>query len=107
MALISKMMVKSKVPSGGQPTSNVGHSEEEKVCHGPFLISTDKLCALALTSAQWLKVRLRGVITVCPIVKVTNKTKQRLKTLRQILTDVHLHLDSQNHSNNTEGYEGR
>jgi len=30
----SKIMVKSKVPSGGQSISNAGHSKEQKVCHG-------------------------------------------------------------------------
>jgi len=60
----SKIMVKSKVPTGGQPTSNVGHSKEQKVFHSPFLISTDKLCALAFENTS-------------------GNTKQRPKTHRQ------------------------
>jgi hypothetical protein len=71
MALTSKIRVKSKVPSGGHPTSKAGHLEMQKVCQGPFLISTERLWALDLTSVQWSKVKLRGVVIVCPIVDTT------------------------------------
>ena len=58
---------KPKVPSSDHFTLKVGHSEAQKVCQGPFLISTERLWALDLTSVQWSKVKLRGVITVCSI----------------------------------------
>lgn len=90
------------MPSDGQLTSKVGHSEVQKVCQ---LISTDKLCALVLTSVQWSRVKLRGVVTVCPIVKVTSNSKQRLKTHRQKLTNTCLHLDRQDHSGKTDSQE--
>ena len=62
---------KPKVPSSDHFTLKVGHLEAQKVCQGPFLISTERLWALDLTSVQWSKVKLRGVFTVCPIIYTT------------------------------------
>lgn len=53
---MAEITVRSSVPSGGQPTLYVGHSEEQKVLQGPFLTSTDRLHALVLISVQWLRV---------------------------------------------------
>jgi hypothetical protein len=52
MALTLKIRGKSKVPSGGHPTPKVGHSEEQKLCQVPFLISTERLWALDLALVQ-------------------------------------------------------
>lgn len=72
------------MPSRGHPTLKVGHSEEQRVTHFFFRISTDWLFARSLTSLQWLRVRLKGVVTVCPIISRTKKvsiteTKTRLR----------------------------
>ena len=53
---------KPKVPSSNHFTLKVGHSEAQKICQGLFLISTERLWALDLTSVQWSKVKLRRVI---------------------------------------------
>lgn len=49
------------------PTSNEGHSEAQRVFHLCFFTSAEILRTLDLTSAQCLRVKLRGVDTVCPM----------------------------------------
>lgn len=72
---------KPKVPSSDHFTLKVGYSEAQKVCQGPFLISTERLWALDLTSVQWSKVKLRGVVTVLPVPRKTqNKHRKHTYT---------------------------
>jgi hypothetical protein len=109
MALTSKIRVKSKVPSGGHPTSNASHSEVQKVYQGLFLIFTERLWALYLTSVQWSKVKLRGVVTVCPIIQTTGNMKQTENTHTHTHTHTHtltnacLLMDRQNQLRNAKG----
>ena len=76
---------KPKVPSSDHFTLKVGHSEAQKVCQGPFLISTERLWALDLTSVQWSKVKLRGG-RYSPS-STTENTKQTQKTHIHTLTN--------------------
>ena len=83
------------------PFNIKSHSEVQKVCQGPFLISTERLWALDLTSVQWSKVKLRGVITVCSIswktdtkhthtdkyLKTDTKNKHTLTNARLLMED--------------------
>ena len=79
---------KPKVPSSDHFTLKVGHSEAQKVCQGPFLISTERLWALDLTSVQWSKVKLRGVVTVRPVPRKTqNKHRKHTHTDKYLKTD--------------------
>ena len=72
---------KPKVPFSDHFTLKVGYSEAQKVCQGPFLISTERLWALDLTSVQWSKVKLRGVVTVRPVPRKTqNKHRKHTYT---------------------------
>ena len=61
-------MERSNVPSWGHPTWRVGHSDEQKVCHRPLRTSTERSRARARTSGKWVKVKAKGVVSVCPIV---------------------------------------
>ena len=54
--LTVEITVRSSVPSGGQPTLHIGHSEEQNILHRFFLTSTDRLCALFLISVQLSRV---------------------------------------------------
>ena len=58
----------------------VGHSAEQKVIQRLFLTSTDWLDAMRWTSPQCCKVRLRGVVTVCPMISKTLKDRRKLTT---------------------------
>jgi hypothetical protein len=73
------------------------HSEAQKVCQGLFLISTERLWALDLTSVQWSEVKLGGggVITVCPIVQYHGKHETDTKNTHT-LTNARLLMDKQN-----------
>jgi hypothetical protein len=74
--------------------------EAQNVCQGPCLISTERLWTLDLTSVQWSSVKLRGVVTVCPIVQVTKNTKQTQEIHTQRLTNI------QNQFKDAEGWAG-
>ena len=109
MALTSKIRVKSKVPSGGHPTSKAGHLEMQKVCQGPFLISTEILWALDLTSVQWSKVKLRGGAHCSLLHRLHNVKHEKKNTEKKnihTLTDSCFLRDRQNQLRNTEG-QGR
>jgi hypothetical protein len=104
MALTSKIRVKPKVPSSDHFTLKVSHSDMQKVCQGPFLISTERLWALNLTSVQWSKVKLRGGHYSLPhclhhIKHETNTENTHIHTL----TDGRFLMDRQNQLRNVEG----
>ena len=61
-------MERSNVPSWGHPTWRFGHSDEQKVFHRPLRTSTERSRARARTSGKWVKVKAKGVVSVCPIV---------------------------------------
>jgi hypothetical protein len=75
MAFMALMVGRSNFPSAGQPTPKAGLSKEQKVNQGFFSTITDRFRSLALTSVQWSLVKDKGVDTVCPITKTTNKNK--------------------------------
>ena len=72
-----------KVPSQGHPTSKVGHSERQRVCHFLLLTSTDRLLARSLTSFQYSRVKLRGVVSLCPVVGGKGKQKYTKRLTKQ------------------------
>ena len=83
---------KPKVPSSDHFTLKVGYSEVQKVCQGPFLISTERLWALDLTSVQWSKVKLRGGLLQSVPLSKSQKTQNRHKTHTH--THTHTHTDT-------------
>ena len=80
-----RTVLKSKVPSGGQPTLKLGHSVLQKITIRDFLTSTLIVRALALTSLKWLVTKLSGENPdwVCPIVSQSHNEQTRQHT-RQI-----------------------
>jgi hypothetical protein len=102
MALTSKIRVKSKVPSGGHFTLKAGHSEVQKVCQGPFLISPERLWALDLTSVQRSKVKLRGGHYSLSYRPISRKTRNWHKTQTHTLTNARLLMDKQNQLRNAK-----
>lgn len=102
-------MSKLKVPSCGHPTSKVGHSAEQKVTQRLFLTSTDWLDAMRWTSPQCSRVRLKGVVTVCPIfletVQNNNEQTNDKTTLRQIRRAARFRRKTE--SKNSDGGEER
>ena len=78
----------------------------QKVCQGPFLISTERLWTLDLTSVQWSKVILAGGGTLQFATSFTprkkwNKHKKHIHTL----TDASFLMVRQNQLRNAEGRE--
>jgi hypothetical protein len=81
--LTARIIGRLKFPCNGYPTPKVGHSEEQKVCQGPFLTLMERLWALFLTFIQWFRVTVSGVVTVCPISSsATHAIKTLTKTTR-------------------------
>lgn len=71
-----KRTLRLKEPPSVHPTFRASHSEEQKVIHFFFRTSSDRLWARAITSFQWSKVRLKGVVSHCPISQMaTRQTK--------------------------------
>ena len=82
-SLTCKIQSMLKVPSWGHPTSRVGHSELQRVCHFFLFTSTDRLLARSLTSFQCPRVKLRGVVSLCPMLGGRGKQKYTKRLTKQ------------------------
>ena len=79
--MTARIVGRLRVPSRGQPTLKVGHSEEQKITNLFFFTSTDRSCALDLKSEKWLVIRDRGVEVACPMITEKN-TGDKMNTQR-------------------------
>ena len=79
-------MERSNVPSWGHPTWRFGHSDEQKVFHRPLRTSTERSRARARTSGKWVKVKAKGVVSVCPIVssRKSRTHKDKMTTINTV-----------------------
>ena len=82
-SLTCKIQSMLKVPSWGHPTSRVGHPELQRVCHFFLFTSTNRLLARSLTSFQCPRVKLRGVVSRCPMLGGRGKQKYTKRLTKQ------------------------